>query len=503
MENQSARLLQELSNKSPVEALAAITAFEEKRKDEFYIRYWQPYPKQAEIFPQFTPEIKVFGILGGNRSGKTELGAYIAVAWALGGDQFYNEPGWDHIRHLPIPSKPNNIWVVGLDFPTLRDVIWREKLRFGRNHGPMVPKSEIVVKKVNDSDFQIFFENGSIITGKSADSGREKFQGASVDLVWIDEEPDAEIYDECYQRTLDCAGKILLTLTPLTDTNSGVKTPWVYDLYQEFKLGKKDIRFVQLSFLDNPFVPQEEKDRAIEKWSGHFEEKARLYGDFIRKSGLVYNTWDRSKHLIKPMPIPKDWPRILSIDPAATGVTAAVWIAVSPRGNLYIYREYYERDLVVSEHSKNIKMLNGGEPIDYWLIDPTWGAQRNAETHKSGQQLYKDCGLPVRLAPVNEDYGLNESREYIHATTLEGSRHPKLWVFSDCKNFSYEVENYTWDVFHSGDQKGQSKDKPRKKNDHLINAFQYACCLKPKGNTKLPEISSEEKKRVASLNSYT
>lgn len=480
-----------------------LEALEKKRRQECYLRYWQPYEAQGKQLQAFSASKKIFGVLGGNRSGKTELGAFISVAWALGKKFFEGEPAYEWIQHLPIPeSGPRNIWVVGLDYPTLRDVIWREKFKTGRDHPPLLPSDKSIVTKVVDGDFQIFFANGSVITGKSADSGREKFQGASVDLVWIDEEPEVDIFDECYQRTIDCGGKILLTLTPLTDISSGVRTPWVFDLYEDWKQGKKDVEFVQLSVLDNPFVPQAEKEKLLEKWSGHPEEKARLYGGFVQRSGLIYNTWNPAKHLVRPYVIPGHWTRIVSIDPAATGVTAAIWMAVDPKGNLIAYREYYERDRIISEHAKAILIRNGGETVDIWLIDPKWGAQRNAETHKQNVQLYREAGIPVRLAEVDEDFGLNVSREYINATVTEGSRHPNFTAFEDMHNFRYEIEHYVWSSFARGDMKGLSKEKPMKRNDHLMNSFQYACALRPRPRRAEPLAANELQQRMLT-NSYT
>src|SRR5438270_11829819 len=106
-----------------------------------------------------------------------------------------------------------------------------------------------------EGTYQLVRPDGSTLTCKSADSGREKFQGASVDLVWIDEEPDVSIYDECWQRTTDCGGFILCTLTPLTDTSSGAKVPWVFHRVTEGRSGNADIKVCQLSVLDNPYVP--------------------------------------------------------------------------------------------------------------------------------------------------------------------------------------------------------------------------------------------------------
>ena len=498
------QLLEHLARQpSNEESLILLEALDQKRRKEHYIKYWEPYEKQKPIFKKFTKDIKVFGVLGGNRSGKTEFGAFVATAWALGKEYFRNEPAWEYVKDLPIPEPPNNIWVVGLDFSVLRDVIWREKLLLGRNHPRFLPSADDFPIREVQRDFLLFLPNGSVITGKSADSGREKFQGASVDLVWIDEEPEVEIYDECFQRTADCAGKILLTLTPLTDKGSGVKTPWVFDLYEEMKAGKDDVEFVQLSVLDNPFVPAEEKDRLLIKWSGHFEERARLYGEFIQRSGMVYNMWDPAKHLCKPFRVPKDWTRIVSLDPASTGVTAALWGAVDDKGNIYLYREYYERDKVISEHAKSIKIFTAGEPVDIWLIDPKWGSQRNAETHKTNMQLYREAGIPVRLAVVGEDFGLNSSREYMHATITPGSRHPWVRVFQDLEHFKSEISHYTWDFFAKGELKGLGKDKPKKRNDHLMNSFQYLSAMRPKGRRTRENISDDERRKFAKLNSYT
>ena len=475
----------ELERLSPEEQLAALDVLQQKRIKKNYVRYFEPWkPDQENALRKFTEDIKLFGLLGGNRSGKTILGAFLCAAWCLGKDYFVGEPVWEYVKDLPIPKGPVNVWVVGVDFATLRDVIWHEKLRYGKSHPAFLPDDSNVISQVRDGDFQVFFKNGSILTGKSAEAGREKFQGASVDLIWIDEECEKEVYDECYQRTIDCSGKILLTQTPLTDINSGVKDPWVFDLYEEWKAGNKSLCFCQLSTLNSPFISQKDKEDALAKWAGTPEEGARLYGTFVRRSGLVYPLWKPSTHIVKPFTIPRYWTRVISIDPAATGITAGLWLAVSPEGDYFAHKEYYERERTVIEHAKAMMMLVAGEPVDYWLLDPTWGGQRNAENHKNGAQLYREAGIPVRLPDVGKDFGLNVSREYINATVTPGSRHPKFYCFEGLPNFVHEISHYTWDTFLKGEQKGQSKEKPRKRNDHLLNAMQYAMCLRLKGTKR-------------------
>jgi phage terminase large subunit-like protein len=498
--------LESLKRFDPTEQLAILNALEEKRKKDNFCKYWKAQDQQSVHFKQFTPDVKIFGILGGNRSGKTEEGVFIDVAWALGKEYFKGEPAWEYVKDLPIPDPPNNIWIVGLDYGVLKNVIWWEKLRQGRNHPPLLPRDPKVIAKTVDGEFQIYFTNGSIITGKSADAGRDKFQGASVDLVHIDEECEVAVFDECYQRTADCAGKILLTLTPLADIASGVRTPWVFDLYEEMKQGRKDTVFVNLNVLENPYVPAEEKVKLVEKWAGHFEEGARLYGHFIQRSGLVYSQWDAAVHMVDPPKLPLEWRRIVSIDPAATGTTAAIWAAIKPgTDDLYIYREYYQSNKIVSDHAKNILAMNGTDKIDMWLIDPKWGSQRNNETHKTGQQLYRENGIPCRLADIEyDDYGLNAAREYIAATLDSSARHAKVFISKKLENFKFEIEHYVWDTFMAGEQKGLSKDKPRKRDDHLMNAFQYLCSMRPRGHkNSIRSLNETDKRAQSQLNSYT
>ena len=507
-------MLEQLEALPFVESQAILDTLEEKRRKQGFARFWQPITQaQGAAIQALDAATKILIIRGGNRSGKTEIGGAITAAYFLGKRYFEGERAWEWVKDLPIDdSRPRNIWVVGLDFNAIRDIIWREKLRQGRTHPAFIPnESDPLIKKINDADFQIFGADGSVITGKSADSGRDKFQGASVDLVWIDEECEVEIFDECYQRTVDCAGRLVVTLTPLKDIGTGVRTPWVHDLVEAAVAGQRDIKTVSLSVLDNPLISADEKQKLIERWAGHPEERARLYGEFIQRAGLVYNTWNPKLHLIKPFPIPVHWRRVVAIDPAATGPTAALWAAVHPQTNdLYFYREYKDSDMTVREHAKNILVRNAGDQIDVWLIDPKWGTQRNNETHRTGMQLYRDANIPVRLAPANsvEEFGREVARNYIEATVVPQGRGPRAYFFSDLHMTRHEIERYTWDFFQRGELKGLSKEKPRKGNDDLMNALQFICAFRPRGKafTVAPNpavMDGEEQRKYLANNSYS
>jgi phage terminase large subunit-like protein len=50
---------------------------------------------------------------------------------------------------------------------------------------------------------------------KSYDQGRRIFQGTGKHVIWLDEEPPMDVYNECLIRTATLDGIIMLTFTPL------------------------------------------------------------------------------------------------------------------------------------------------------------------------------------------------------------------------------------------------------------------------------------------------
>ena len=55
----------------------------------------------------------------------------------------------------------------------------------------------------------------STLNLKSYMQGRKVFQGTSKHLIWVDEEPPQDVYDEARIRTMTTKGITLLTYTPL------------------------------------------------------------------------------------------------------------------------------------------------------------------------------------------------------------------------------------------------------------------------------------------------
>ena len=91
------------------------------------------------------------------------------------------------------------------------------------------PKEDI--KSWYEKDRLVELYNGSTIQFKSADSGREKFQGQRIRWAWIDEEVDKEIFEEIQARQMANQDlDIWMTLTPLKGLT------WIYnDIFEVYE----------------------------------------------------------------------------------------------------------------------------------------------------------------------------------------------------------------------------------------------------------------------------
>ena len=132
-----------------------------------------------------TPE--AFLATGGNRAGKTELGAMLAIATAAGSDVWWVRQ-WLELNNLPIdlvPKKPSTVWYAALSYG--------DALEYGRPKLERYAPAGTKYTRWRAQDrASMKLPNGGRVVSLSCDAGREKFQGAAVSMVWIDEEPNMQ-----------------------------------------------------------------------------------------------------------------------------------------------------------------------------------------------------------------------------------------------------------------------------------------------------------------------
>lgn len=393
-------------------------------------------------------------VFGGNRTGKTECGAIETIWLSLG-------------IH---PFRPNRMstecWVVSLSQRVQKEVAQSKILKY-------LPKNviqEIIMTsgKKSDAENGIIeciivlnsFGNTSKIWFKSCEEGREKFQGASLDFVWFDEEPPEDIYNECKMRVLDKSGEIFGTMTPLKGLT------FIYNQIYLNQSNDPEVFYLFMSWEDNPFLNKKEIERLSSTMSSD-EIESRKFGHFSAKdTGLIYSEFDVNIHVIEPFEIDKDWQDKLSIDPGLSNPLSCHWYARDYDGNIYVIAEHFAENKTIEYHAQKIteisNKLNWKRATNGMiesLIDSA-ANQRTLASQKSVTDLFYDNGIIVN-PNVNKDVLSGISKVKTYLKDISGKT--KLYIFSCCTNLIQEFKTYRWN----------GHDAPIKKDDHCLDELRY------------------------------
>jgi len=157
-------------------------------------------------------------MMAANRVGKTfGVGGYETTLHLTG-----RYPDWWEGRRF---AGPIEAWVAGDTAETTRDIVQAALMGPLAEPGTgLIPADTIVGAPSRRSGVTGAFDTARIrhasggisrLGFKSYDQGRRKFQGTAKHVVWLDEEPPADVYDECMLRLMTTDGLTLCTFTPL------------------------------------------------------------------------------------------------------------------------------------------------------------------------------------------------------------------------------------------------------------------------------------------------
>lgn len=412
-------------------------------------------------------------VFGGNRSGKTECGA-VETVWLARGIHPYRQ------------NRANvSCWVVSLSTQVQRDVAQAKVLSY---LSPDWICDVVMLAGRKDSlsngiiDYILIkniFGGVSKIGFKSCDQGREKFQGASLDFVWFDEEPPKDIYKECLMRVFDKKGEIFGTMTPLKGLT------WVYDEIYLNSKNNKEVWCISMEWADNPYLSKDEIDMLTSSMSKD-ELDARRYGKFTANGGMVYPEFDENVNVIEPFDVPKDWYDNISIDPGLNNPLSCHFYAVDYDNNIYVIAEHFEAKKGIEYHANAIKSIC--KKLDwpktslgyiYALIDSA-ANQKTLASEKSVSELFYDYQIMVN-PKVNKDLfsGIQRVKTYLKNAKGES----KLFIFKTCTNLIRELKSYFW-----GDA-----DHPIKKDDHCLDELRYYIMSRPENAKPKPQKSAIQK----------
>ena len=157
------------------------------------------------------------------------------------------------------------------------------------------------------------------------------------------------------------------------------------------------------------------------------ERKALLYGDWNIFDGQYFSEFSTAKHTCCPFEIPNSWRKWRTIDYGLDRL-ACLWIAVSPDGHAYVYRELCVSDLPIGDAAAAILEHTPKHEEIYATLAPPDLFSRSQESGKSKAGLFASYGVPFTKTSNNREAGWLSVKELMR--NKEGG--PALSIFSHC-----------------------------------------------------------------------
>lgn len=269
---------------------------------------------------------------------------------------------------------------------------------------------------------------------------------------------------------------------------------WIYRWFfkkDHFKtdIAKQQFHLIRAPSTENIHLPPEYVENMMQSWSQDRIDR-EINGSFDAFEGMVYHEFRRDTHVIKPFKIPDNWPRFVGIDHGYRNPSAWVWCAVGPDGEVYVYREFYEREWLIEEivngkriygtYNPGVMQLSRGEKLVQAVIDPSTKARRGT-TGESDYDEYVRClphSFPLYKANNDVELGINRVKGYLKPHHKTGK--PRLFVFETCTNLLEEITQYRYQELRPNQEgKKAEKEQPYKNNDHALDALRYVVMLMP------------------------
>jgi phage terminase large subunit-like protein len=438
------------------QVLANIAKIKEQRAVENKLAHYAPYPKQAAFHEAgATHRERLF--MCANRFGKT-MGGAAELALHLTGDY----PEWWRGKRF---DKPVRAWAAGVTSESTRDVLQQMLIgppfRESEWGTGMIPKAAIanvatargIPAAIDTVSIRHISGGLSNLQFKSYERGREKWQGAALEVVYFDEEPDQDIYVEGLTRTNETGGIVYMCFTPLLGMSEVVR---------RFLLDPSPDRVVITATIDDaPHFTEADKERIAASYAPH-ELEARVKGVPVLGSGRIFPVAEETL-AIEQREFPSHWPRIGGMDFGWDHPFAAVELVHDiDTDTVYVSKTYRIRQTTPIIHASALRA---------WGKDLRWAWPRDGK-----RETLEGAG--IALAEQYRAQGLDMWFE--HAQFLDGSVSVEAGIadmlvrmqsgrFKVFKHLNDWFEEYR--LFHRKD------GKVHKEGDDLMSATRYAVMM--------------------------
>ena len=305
-----------------------------------------------------------------------------------------------------------------------------------RNSLSLYPKD---IYSFNSSTHTGRFKNGSIIDFGycAAEIDVYQYQSAEYDVIRFDELTHFTESQYVYLISRVRGANDFPKQVKSSTNPGGVGHGWVKDRFVdpapsgESFTGDNGLSriFIPSLLSDNQFLQQGDPQYEKRLLSlPEREKKALLYGDWNIFEGQYFTEFKRTKHVISPFEIPKHWRRYRTIDYGLDRLVC-LWIALSPEGDSYVYREFCKSNLTISQATAEILARTPDSEDIYATLAPPDLWHRSQESGRSKADLFSQYGINFTRTSNDRECGWLAVKELLLGTERGGG----IYFFDCCE----------------------------------------------------------------------
>jgi phage terminase large subunit len=345
---------------------------------------------------------------------------------------------------------------------------------------------------------QYEFDNGSVIVVGGMDKGT-KIMSSEYDVIYVQEATELT-QDDWELLTTRLRNGVLPYQQIIGDCNPDRPQHWLY----QRTLKGQTVR-LDSTHRDNPtlfddggqstMAGQAYLDK-LDRLTGVRRDRL-LKGLWVGAEGMIYAEFQPTVHLIDQFEVPKEWTRYWSVDFGYKNPFVLQCWAEDPDGRLYLYREYYYTEMLVSDMAEWVL-----KDLTYTVaVDPSSVASMEAAFSGKRQPKFKTVWREPKPSAIICDHdaegratlervlGATKAATKTVSAGIEAVQKrlrvlpdgkPRIFIMRDCivkrdlelvesgRPFCTEGEiyGYVWSPNGDGEQ-------PRKEDDHGMDGMRY------------------------------
>ena len=383
-------------------------------------------------------------------------------------------PEWIALGGKRGPGKSHTIMAqVGLDdcqrVPGLKGLFLRKIQKAARESLEDVIRRVFLYTEHSITADGVKFSNGSriLIGGFKDEKDIEKYLGIEYDFIVIEECTQiSETKKDKLRGSLRTSKQNWRPRIYMSTNADGIGLLWFKKTFIEPYRAKKEkiTRFFDVTNIHNPFTNPE-----YEAWLDSLKgalRKAWRDGDWDAFAGMAFQSWNRERHVIKPIEIPNNWIRWRGLDWGMAAPFSCHWYTRNPdTKRKYCYREAYKEGLTAKQQSQMIlDMTLPNETIAFTYADPSlWERKdREGEVYTTADEYQKN-GIPLTKGDNDR---LGGKRKVDEALSDLPDGEPGLQFFENCPHMIEQLETLPL--------KEGTEDVDTRAEDHAYDDLRYA-----------------------------